>query len=123
GHALRLWRAMQPVLEVRADHRGRPLWTEDEAARLVQRDVVHLVLDDVASLARALLEDRAVLDDRCRDPGIAIPDRTRQHDGLKRVERGRVFWKEIPHAAGRLQVRHRRDDDTRIVVEDGSSFA
>ena len=112
--AHRSWRAVQSVLKERAGHRRRALRAQHQAALAVQRDVVHLVTDDVARLPYRLRKHPTVLDDRRRDPRVAVAQGARLDHGLQRVEGGRLFGEQVPHPARGLKSWHRDADDKRL---------
>ena len=109
--AHRSWRTVQAVLEEGSRHRRRTLRTQHQAALAVQRHVVHLVTDDVARFAHRFREHPAILDDRRRDPRIAVAQGARLDHRLQRVEGGRFFGEQVPHPARGLKTSHRDADD------------
>src|SRR6185437_7574453 len=107
-------RAVKSVLEERARHSGGPLGTEREPPLTVERNVVHLVTDDVARFADPLHEDAAVLHDRRDDPRVAITHGARFYHRLQRIEGGRFFGEQVPHSARGLKTRHGSTHDRPI---------
>ena len=69
-HRLRL--AEEAVLDVRARHGRRSLGSQRQRAVTAVRERVHLLLDDVGALARRAREELRVLEERCRDPPVAV---------------------------------------------------
>jgi len=68
----RLRRAVEPVLDVRARDRGRALGSQRQRAVTAVRERVHLLLDDVGALPRRAREELGVLEERSRDPPVAV---------------------------------------------------
>ena len=68
---LRLWRAVQAVLDVRPRDRRRAFGTERQRPVRAVRERVHLLLHDVRALAGRAREEVRVLEDRRLDPPVA----------------------------------------------------